>query len=182
MKLHLIAERQPSTSTSVSRADIAQLKDLLAEIAHEIETFGDDNEASIDTSLSDLLSALAYKWQGMIDVHHDASTQVLDVLDADTVLKDVVVAACSEAVTNAARHGKATQISLQLGLAEQASIVQLVAQDNGAGVPRTLLPGIGLKDIEADGGNWHFEPCEGGARFCVEFPTAQTPAGLASTT
>jgi len=175
MKLHLIAERSPSTPASTNQSDIAQLTELLAQIASEIETFGADSGLPVDASLKDALHALAYKWQGMIDVVHEVPTQVARALDTEKGLKNRVVAACSEAVTNAARHGKATHIYLQLKLFDDASVVQLVAEDNGTGLCQKFIPGIGMQDIEADGGTWHIGPGEIGARLRVEFPLTRSP-------
>ena len=170
MKLHLIAETSLSTSTTVSHADVNQLTDLLEQISHEIETFGDELTPTGTQSAQDSLAALAIKWQGMLDVQSQMPAEVMKVLDADGTLKRKIVAASSEAVTNAARHGKATQIFVTLDIVKQASVIELQAQDNGRGVPHKLQPGMGLQDIEADGGTWRLEPCASGAKLHVEFP------------
>ena len=174
MKLHIFTEQSIHGSLEVDQRDVNQLTELIAQIAHEIETFGEEQDVTNQIHLSESLEALAYKWQGMIDVVLDVSHDAAYAVVNDQFMTKKLVAACSEAVTNATRHGNATRVRLSLNLIASESTLQLLAADNGRGVLFHVVPGIGLRDIEADGGRWSFEPSEIGTRFCVEFSLAHS--------
>lgn len=169
MKLHLLNDSSLHGDNNIAHQEIDALSALLKEVSQDIEALGTEQQASEKVNLLMALDELAYKWEGMLDVGIHIATDAEKYLESSDALKQKIVSACSEAVTNATRHGNATKVTLNIELAKNSSAIQLVAQDNGGGAALGVTAGIGLQDMEADGGMWRFEPSQTGARFCVEF-------------
>lgn len=94
-----------------------------------------------------------------LDIEGDAGVKASA---ANTALYHII----QEAITNAARHGKATRIAV--GLAYSPDSVSFTVEDNGTG-PESIKEGYGLKGIkervEAFGGQVSYEMGEG---FCIK--------------
>jgi signal transduction histidine kinase len=169
MKLHLLTEADQASKPALSQEDINQLADMVEFITSEIEILAEpDQEITAIKPLS-ALTQLAENWSGLIDVTLDAGSEVFAVLEEDSYLAAKIVATCSEAITNASRHGHAKRVNIVLRLVDEASTLRITVHDDGRGVHGTVVPNIGLKDITADGGTWSFTPSDSGAIFCVDF-------------
>jgi len=169
MRLHILADASSIGLTEFDQVSINQIADMVEQITHEIETLAEPVATSDSTSVADELDALKINWKGLMEITIDLTAEVIAVLDQNSNLSHKVKSACTEAITNACRNGKANELTISLELADDGQTVVFVVQDNGIGVNGPVQPGFGLKDIAADGGNWSFEPCEKGARFKVEF-------------
>ena len=168
LKLHVVSESSSDTGPFLDDLDIAQILDLLEQISQEVENLGSEISSPPATSLDDALSGLASKWRGIISVSSDVSSDARRALELDNDLTDKLVAACSEAITNASRHGYATRVGVSIRLTT-GDRIELIVLDDGRGVSQAVTAGIGLQDIEADGGSWRFEHCHTGAKFRVDF-------------
>ena len=180
LKLHVLDESSTDDESSLDEDDATKVLDLLEQISHEIEHLGNESAAPEAISLDDSLNALAGKWRGIIRLTFDAPGDVHNVLADNNPLVQRLVAACSEAITNASRHGYATKVELYFELMPRHSI-RLRVIDDGLGVNQPVTPGIGLQDIEADGGRWLFEDCLTGTILRVEFPLQELIAQRLST-
>jgi len=169
LKLHILSETTSTSKPYLDEVDATQLLDLLEQISHEIENLSDETENTPIQSLVEALNALAGKWRGIIRFTFDISSQANEELMHAKDLTQKITAACSEAITNASRHGYATRVELSVDLSPNGNL-QLTVVDDGTGVEQSLTAGIGLHDIEADGGQWRFEPSDTGAVLRIEFP------------
>ena len=174
IKLHMLTEQAQTSAAELTRQDITELALMIDQITHEIETFSDAQHGPMTIDLAAEMAQLTTNWQGLMAVTFHVEPQVTLKLDTDPFLARKVIAACSESITNASRHGSATSINIDLEIIDHANLLQITAQNNGRSPVGTITPGMGLKDIEADGGRWTLKPCEEGAQFCVEFALSQT--------
>jgi len=175
LKLHVMTETSSETGSLLDNSDIAQVLDLLEQISQEIENLGIIHAVPLETSLDHALDSLASKWRGIIRVSWHIDHDAHRWLTHDRYLTEKVVAACTEAITNASRHGYATQVELAFHLNAGRQLTLSIV-DDGRGVHKSITAGIGLHDIEADGGQWRFEPCDTGANLCIDFPLQFTIA------
>jgi len=170
LKLHVLSETSPDAEMALDEDDVAVVLALLEQISTEIENLGNQNSIPEKASLADALQALARKWRGIMHVFSDIPIDVQVLLANQNILTQKLVAACSEAITNASRHGYATQVCLTFSCNLDRKVIRLNAIDDGRGLQHQISPGFGLQDIEADGGRWRFEPSQSGAQLCIEFP------------
>lgn len=175
LKLHVLNESWSNAEPFLDDTDIKQVLDLLEQISHEVENLGSETAPASTVSLDEALFALAGKWRGIISVSWDVSSEAQHAVLDDNSLTEKLAAACSEAVTNASRHGYATRVEVLIRLTSGDGI-ELRVVDDGRGANQTVIAGIGLQDIEADGGRWHFERCHTGATLLIEFPLHGTVA------
>ena len=169
MRLHILADASSIGLTEFDQVNINQIADMVEQITNEIETLAEPVTNSDSTSVSQEIDALRINWKGLMEITIDIAPEVIGVLDKSSNLSHKVMSACSEAITNSCRNGKASELTISFELANEERTVVFIVQDNGLGVNGPIQPGFGLKDIAADGGQWSFEPCEKGARFKVEF-------------
>jgi signal transduction histidine kinase len=174
LKLHLLSDTSSNAEPVLNEDDTAQVLHLLEQISREIRNLGDERSKPHTIHLNDALSALALKWRGIMRVTFDVSHEAQRTLTDTNSLALKLVASCSEAITNASRHGYATKVEISITLSAEKSI-ELTVIDDGRGVKGAVTAGIGLKDIQEDGGIWCFDPCDTGATLRVQFPLLGTP-------
>ncbi len=178
MKLHILTETSQDHLAVLSQNEITQIAEMVEQITHDIEALAEPLAQPVETDVAAELNVLVTNWQGLMHVDLELPQDVISVLDQDGFLAQKIIAACSEAITNASRHGHAKHVELALRVVDVRSTLRVTVHDNGRGALDTVIPGIGLQDIEAVGGKWRFEPCEIGAKFCVEFALQPTLADL----
>jgi signal transduction histidine kinase len=175
IKLHMLTEQTQTTQAVLTQQDIVQLAQMVEQITNDIEAFSVAQTHVAQVDVSQALDELTQNWQGLMNVSFNASPQTTTALKEDPYLARKVISACSEAITNASRHGSSTHIAIDLELTNNPNALLITAGDNGTGVSDVVVPGIGLRDIEADGGQWSFGTVESGTQFIVGFPL-QAPA------
>ena len=169
LKLNLLDESASSQGAAWVEESVTEIADILDEITHELEALGDSRALENELTTIDQIALLQRNWMGFITVSYTCSPQAAAMLASDPSLDRKVAAACMEVTTNASRHGDASELVISVELVSEKSILRLIAQDDGSGVQSSVTPGMGLKEIHAEGGEWKFEPCPQGARLCVEF-------------
>jgi len=169
MKLHLLTETAPSGIASFSQENIDQLALMVDQIVHDIETLTEPLAPKIAADVAQEIDAIVANWKGMMHVEVELSPRTSLMLDQDSLLARKVIAACSEAITNASRHGQATRVAVALHVVDEETALRITVQDNGRGALAVIKPGIGLQDITADGGQWKFIASSSGTTFQVDF-------------
>jgi hypothetical protein len=162
----------------------ADLQGQLIAAARRIEELGDDPPAraaelaTIDRILEEIpslgsvpsqapvgdqLTALEDRWRGFLDLRIVCAPEVVG---AASSLQDKAVQVVSEAVVNAARHGLATRVSVELDASGEGVDVRVT--DDGIG-PRDGTPGLGSTYFAAvSGGEWSLVAnAEGGSMLRV---------------
>jgi signal transduction histidine kinase len=80
-----------------------------------------------------------------------------------------------EAITNVARHAKASSCRVSISLDEATDVLELEVTDDGVGIPKGRLAGVGMSSMreraEELGGKLVIEPApESGTRVLARLP------------
>lgn len=161
MAEHLLKE-EPSKADSLLLSSTKTAKESLAGIRAVVETLrGTDSAHASTDAIKRLTEDFAAKTGTSISLEIRGEADV-KASAANTALYHIV----QEAVTNAVRHGRSTEISVFIEYTQGA--VSFRVKDNGTG-SESIKEGYGLKGIreraEAFGGQVEYESGEG---FCVK--------------
>lgn len=100
-------------------------------------------------------------WRGLVGITWTIEPGCGSSLDADELVESVV----EEAISNAVRHGRATQIHLEITSTYDGLTLQV--DDNGSG-PTTDSPGLGSRLFErASGGLWSLDVSSDAPGACL---------------
>ena len=112
-------------------------------------------------TLKDALEKMIREYQTLSNLQVDLHYEWVDV-DMDVMIEDTIFRVIQESMTNAVRHGHASQMSLHFFEDKENYLIEL--QDNGVGF-ETLTYGYGLKQmmerISILGGQLQFESRDG---------------------
>lgn len=112
-------------------------------------------------TLKDALEKTIREYQALSNLQVDLNYEWVDV-DMDVMIEDTIFRVIQESMTNAVRHGHASQLSLHFFEDKENYLIEL--QDNGVGF-ETLTYGYGLKQmmerISILGGQLQFESHDG---------------------
>jgi signal transduction histidine kinase len=142
-----------------ARRALAESRDVIASARPIVEP--------LDDALTRVAKAAAARWGATVEADIDPG------LDVPAQTRDALVRIVGEAVTNAARHGRAQTVSLQLRADPQ---LRLVIDDNGIGFdPESLVHGDGIVGMreraEALGGELRIGSRRGeGTRISLVLP------------
>lgn len=113
--------------------------------------------AELDRTVEDGTAQIASLWRGLVNVHRDLGPGTGEVGGRQAVL---VARICEEAVTNAVRHGGATEVQIHVRFGDGGLHVNV--RDNGTG-PAGGPPGLGTTMIgDATEGRWSLGSAPGG--------------------
>lgn len=90
-----------------------ELDSILSQIREAFERVGSEDYLAGKT-LTSLLDDLILLWDGALDVQIELDPEAQTYLDQDQAAARVVLELCREAVTNAAKHGHAEQVKIQI--------------------------------------------------------------------
>ena len=114
----------------------------LADLRHDLEeALVTALSPSRPRAVSDVLDDVAETWEGVAHVECEVSPAAASMLTADPLCTMVVTDLATEAVSNAVRHGGATNVHVTLDREEGELIVMRVVDDGV--VPESGLPGLG---------------------------------------
>lgn len=119
-----------------------------------------------DLPVSEGLRDLAARWAGIVDV---SFTIAGDEYPAE--LRSNLVRIAEEAVSNAVRHGLASEVAINVS--GKGNLCTIVVDDNGVG-PRGKRPGIGTSHLAQNSEKWSLtrSPTLGGARLTAVLDTS----------
>lgn len=161
------------------------VQNKLLALAQEAETRGDG--IPVDSLLATLehvdvglegshlplvtrLDEVAARWDGVITVSHHVSEKL--IWTSETGVHDVIIDVLTEGLTNAARHGLATAVTIEITPKNpdtDGPSLRVTVTDNGVG-PRKGTPGLGTHLLDTvSPGRWTLTTGEdGGAVLQVE--------------
>jgi hypothetical protein len=116
-------------------------------------------------NISTEMEKLRRTWTGVCDVELRAEGDVLQTLDADWVAAGVVMDICIEAVANAAIHGKAKIVRIEMGWVGD-EVLQIDVTNDGS-TEITSPPGLGSQTLDRMAISWSREVVEAGLRLRV---------------
>jgi signal transduction histidine kinase len=123
--------------------------------------------------LAESLRKIRATWKGIVKVDFNLKTP-----KAQLVLADKWASACAneiikESVSNSFKHGKADQVKIRFE-GDEAGFVEVVAEDNGRGLPNQFRPGLGSELLDEIAYPWSLTKIEGGVRLRARIPLGRT--------
>ena len=108
---------------------------MLVEALGHLDT--DQRQTSVRTALADIARA----WDGLCAVDLDLPDDLAARIDQDPPLASAIVDICTDACSNAVRHGGATSVAMRAF--PVGDTLDLVVSDDGAPDAGAGLPGLG---------------------------------------
>ena len=168
MQSNKLAQGQPSAAEQTPIA-LAEATAILGEARDDIRSIQHDDDVANSLGIVDLLDTVGRAWRGVVDVDVHVSPAAVAAINDDDRLGTRIAEILREAVSNAARHGAARSIAIELSLSNQ--LLQITAVDDGLGVKSEIEPGLGLSQISRAHGDWHLQAGpDRGAVLTVSLP------------
>lgn len=117
-----------------------------------VDALGHLEPGTGDVHVSDALAGIAKAWQGMCDVQVDVPTGVAGEIDHNPALASSVIDICTDACSNAVRHGQARRV--RIGAVADRDLVDLVVMDDGAPGDGTQATGLGTAMLDDIAVTW----------------------------
>jgi len=143
-------------------------------LLRQVDVLGMDEPEALP--LQEVLDRVMGTWEGLCEVTVNAGSQVRSILDDDPVLRAIVVEILSEAVSNAVRHGWATQVQVWLAL-ESEQTVSVFAVDNGEQATSDRGNGLGSRLLDECTLRWSREATGSGHTLEALLPLDPASAG-----
>ena len=145
LRLDLAAD---STNTQLQESALAAFTSDLQRVALDIEHVTDVQvqPGGLETNLTSLVT----QWNGIVHIEFSDLEPALDSLSAEYCA--VVTEIVREGINNAAKHGRATAVSVTIAVESDA--LRVVVVDNGVDLPRMrddrlLIPKMPIDSVEA---------------------------------
>jgi signal transduction histidine kinase len=120
-----------------------------------IRALGHLDDDQRERGTGDALDDLVESWSGLCDVRVSVPAAIAQRIDADPPLASAVIDICTEACSNAVRHGGARGVSIQATDAGDA--VALDITDDGAPTGISPDPGLGTAMLDGVALEWQRE-------------------------
>ena len=172
LTLSLEAKRLREASrvdSGLTRTALTDAIAILGEARDDVHAIQNEDGTDREVSIAKLLAAVAAAWKGVVAVDILISESATARINASDQLRSRAAEAVREAVSNAARHGAARSVSVELSLAGPSLII--VANDDGIGAKVDVEAGVGLSQFAAAGAAWQLVSERGrGATLTVALP------------
>lgn len=169
LSLNLFVDGQRSGRVVSRDATFRRCRALLGQVNIDIGVIMSGGPESIE-AIDVQLTKLAQRWVGLIDVEYSVSDKARTNIDVSPALASRVGSVIEEAINNAVTHGRAPSVFITVD-STLADGIHIEALDNGRGLPPEVVPGFGLRDIEAVAGEWSLSAAPGqGALLEVTLP------------
>ena len=175
LSLHLFVDGQRSGLVVSREETFRRCRALLEQVNIDIGVIMNGGPESIE-AIDVQLTKLAQRWVGLICVEYTISAIARTSIDLSPALQCRVGSVIDEAINNAVTHGRAPSVFITVDSTPSHGI-RIEALDNGKGVPEEVVPGFGLRDIEAVAGAWTLSPAPGrGALLAVTLSYLPMPS------
>jgi two-component sensor histidine kinase len=104
-----------------------------------------DESPSRHYSVDGAIQQLSSLWSGVVEISCRCDKVTTDILREAQTTSSIVIEVIREAVSNAIRHGDATQINISIALVEPDSDVHISVTNNGAPLPKDTPLGMGSR-------------------------------------
>ena len=163
---------EPASSdqlTSALQQTQARLDNALTSLDEALEARSLAEQADVSAGLA----ALAGTWAGFVEVEVNVGPSARACADNRPAVALAVVELASEAIANAAIHGTARHVTIDVGLTDND--LEVVARDNGIGLGAHPSPGAGSASIDRLTSAWSLSNRdEGGCEFRAHIPVSPT--------
>ena len=156
--------RQPGV---LDKKDITLIR---AHIAQARKGLAQSNSSSFN--LVEALKETKKTWRGILNIKTSLTSAAAKRLIADRWASVCANEIIKESVSNSMRHGKADTVTVSFE-SNQPGFVEIVAEDNGRGLPRQFKPGLGSQLLDEIAFPWSLEKsANGGAILRARIPVS----------
>ena len=153
--------------TAISQDQVSS--QTLEEIVAELRTVTDFSYSSKQLPpLKDSLNEIKSLWGHAVDISWDIEPFVMDLADSQVILRSMLIDVCSEAVTNAIKHGNATLIDISMSHSE--NYIHLRIENNGEKQKSVTSEGAGLGLYSEVAIDYELENTSGGVMLTMRIP------------
>jgi signal transduction histidine kinase len=123
-------------------------------------------------SLVDALKETTKTWRGILEIKTDLRSPAAKSLTADRWASVCANEIIKESVSNSMKHGKASRVEVTFE-SVQPGFIEIIAQDDGKGLPRQFRPGLGSQLLDEIAFPWSLEKRpEGGTILRARIPVS----------
>jgi signal transduction histidine kinase len=153
---------------SLVRAHIAQARKGLS------------TSSSTQFDLVEALKETKKTWRGILEIKTNLNSPAAKSLISDRWASVCANEIIKESVSNSMKHGKAQRVDVKFESA-QAGFVEIIAEDDGKGLPRQFKPGLGSQLLDEIAFPWSLEKRpEGGTILRARIPVSGRKVNSAS--
>lgn len=157
-----------SQSGGLNKKDVALIREHIAQARK-----GLSQNTSSTFSLVDALKETTKTWRGILEIKTDFRSPAAKVLIADRWASVCANEIIKESVSNSMKHGKAERVEVRFE-SEQPGFIEIIAQDDGKGLPRQFRPGLGSQLLDEIAYPWSLEKrAEGGTVLRARIPISK---------
>jgi two-component sensor histidine kinase len=125
------------------------------------------------------LESICAVWTSLARIDIELGPEVAGTLEQDQAAAVTVIEVVRECLGNSIRHGRASQVTIEVTRVEHGSTtgdaVHLVIADNGVGSSATAVPGLGSQLLDQICLQWTRTTTRPGTRVEADIPLASEP-------
>jgi signal transduction histidine kinase len=140
----------------LNKKDVALVREHIAQARK-----GLSQNSSSAFSLVDALKETTKTWRGILEIKTDLRSPAAKVIISDRWASVCANEIIKESVSNAMKHGKADKVEVTFE-SVQPGFIEIIAQDDGKGLPRQARPGLGSQLLDEIAFPWSLEKRPGG--------------------
>ena len=148
-------------------------KDLALVREHIVQArrgLSDDNSTTFN--LIEALKEITKTWRGILEIKVDFRSPAARNLIADRWASVCANEIIKESVSNSIKHGKAERVKVEFD-SVQPGFIEIIAVDDGKGLPRQFRPGLGSQLLDEIAFPWSLEKRpEGGTILRARIPVS----------
>jgi hypothetical protein len=129
------------------------IESVRGDIARALARVGFDSSHSY--SFEQAKQEITKIWAGTIEIHWEIDPVVVPALQSNPATSECLAEVLREAVSNASKHGKATEVEITINIEDSAVSVQ--AKDNGISKDTGITLGLGSELLDDVCSSWSLE-------------------------
>jgi len=169
---------QGALTVALSRLQLAEkiTPELIAQVLSDVERAKSalEENQEFGQKWATVLPQISQTWDGVCELKHEITAAANKVLDENPAASTCVTEILKELVSNAFRHGKATQVSIRITLDEIGDL-HLVSTNNGLSVAEDRIQGIGSEMFDELTSSWSWKNTPKGPRLTAVVPVSTNP-------
>jgi hypothetical protein len=169
---------QGALSVALSRIQLADSvsPELAQQVLQDVERARSalNQSQSFNQPWDEIWPQIEQTWEGVCEVTHKTSPEADLLLAGSGPTATCVAEIAKELVSNAFRHGKATQVEIEISLASPEDIL-ITSTNNGELVKDDRVEGIGSEMFGDLTDSWSWSNTPSGPRFTAVIPVATSP-------
>ena len=169
---------QGALTVATSRVQLASAftpelaKQVLADVERARAAL--NQNAGFSQSWTEVWPQIEQTWDGVCQVTHSITPEAEALLGSSSATSTCVAEIAKELVSNAFRHGKATQVDISISAATEQDL-RITSTNNGSSVQKGRVEGIGSEMFDELTTQWSCKNTPKGPRFTALVPVGTNP-------